>query len=212
MYRHKLALASADSSKEFKPITDFERILTQLWKFFDDSPKRTACFVKVQREVRNMDCIVSESVTRNITTKVQKACKSRWLSTNKALSALFNDLVVVLQTLNSLSEKDFVAEGFLKKLKEVKFIGILYMMKEVLPILSQLSVVFQKGSLSFSRIAPSIEHTKFMLNQIGDTPINNLKTDIAGRLKTCGFKLNTSTENDLKSLQKKYIDSLIEKY
>ncbi|VDH99976.1 Hypothetical predicted protein [Mytilus galloprovincialis] len=45
---HRLALACTDTNKDIEYISTIERILTQLWKYFDDSPKRTVAPLKTQ--------------------------------------------------------------------------------------------------------------------------------------------------------------------
>jgi len=51
-------------------------------------------------------------------------------------------------------------------LKKADFIGVLYILKGVLPMLSTLSKVFQKGSISSSRISPAIKASKDSLNRL----------------------------------------------
>ena len=48
---YRLALARTDSNKDCKFVADTSDILRYLWKFFEDSPKRTATLVKVQMEM-----------------------------------------------------------------------------------------------------------------------------------------------------------------
>ena len=54
----------------------------------------------------------------------------------------------------------------LKKLKKPDLIGVLYILKGVLPVLSTLSKVLQEGSKSFSRISPAIKASKDSLNSL----------------------------------------------
>ena len=48
---HKLALACTDAKDDgnLKFIKELETIVTQLWKLFENSPKRLACYLKVQQ-------------------------------------------------------------------------------------------------------------------------------------------------------------------
>ena len=82
------------------------------------------------------------------------------------------------------SMKDPAANGLLKKTDNVRFIGTLYILRELLPELSTLSKTFQTGSFNFSRVGRSIEKTKRNMNSFvsNDTPLNKLLEDVKGRL------------------------------
>lgn len=103
-----------------------------------------------------------------LATKVQKACRTRWLSLDKSVESVCRNLPALLQTLRWYQNNDSnpTAIGLLKKLKKPDFIGVLYILKGVLPVLSTLSKVFQKGSISFSRISPAIKASKDSLNRL----------------------------------------------
>ena len=77
------------------------------------------------------------------------------------------NLPVLLQTLRWYENKDFnpTAIGLLKKMKKADFISTLFILKSVLPVLSILSKVFQKGTISYSRISPAIKASKDSLNR-----------------------------------------------
>ena len=45
---HKLASACTDTSAQIEDIKNVELWLRQLWKLFDNSPKRMAMYLKVQ--------------------------------------------------------------------------------------------------------------------------------------------------------------------
>jgi hypothetical protein len=57
----------------------------------------------------------------------------------------------------SLLEKDVVATGLLKKMKNVTFGTNLFILKEILPILAKLSKTLQAGTINFSCLEPSIQ-------------------------------------------------------
>ena len=70
-------------------------------------------------------------------------------------------------------------------MKKPNFIGILYILKHVLPILLLLSKVFQKGTISFPRISPAIRKSKNALeNLVQDkTPVKEFRKEtISGNL------------------------------
>ena len=117
---HRLALACTDTNTELKMIGDMELTLLQLWKLFHYSPKRLACFMKSLAEYRKM--IIVPKSRKKVGKLLKRACKTRWLSFEASINAVFEDYIPVLQTLNKL-ESDATAFGLLKKMKKVIFIG-----------------------------------------------------------------------------------------
>lgn len=77
---HRLALACTDSNKDCKFVADTSDILRYLWKFFEDSRKRTATLVRVQMEMAKCNEQLPKTSRISIVHKVKKACSTRWLS------------------------------------------------------------------------------------------------------------------------------------
>ena len=111
---------------------------------------------------------MSEKSKEKLATKVQKACRTRWLPLDKSVESVCRNLPALLQTLRWYQNKDSTptAIGLLKKFLKPDFIGVLYILKGILPVLSILSKVFQKGSISFSSIFPAIKGSKDSLNKL----------------------------------------------
>ena len=51
---HRLALACADTGDSIKYIVEVESLLKETWKCFENSPKRTSIFMKVQTELKDV--------------------------------------------------------------------------------------------------------------------------------------------------------------
>lgn len=51
---HLLTLACTDANKDIEYISTVERILTQLWKYFEDSSKRTSALIKTQFQLHQL--------------------------------------------------------------------------------------------------------------------------------------------------------------
>lgn len=164
---HRLALACNDANDSLTPISQVETVLRQLWSFFENSAARSAVYVQISSEMKELESM-SEKSKEKLATKVQKACRTRWLSLDKSVESVCRNLPALLQTLRWYQNKDSnpTAIGLLKKLKKPDFIGVLYILKGVLPVLSTLSKVFQKGSISFSRISAAIKASKDSLNRL----------------------------------------------
>lgn len=124
---------------------------------------RLSVYTKVQEKQKQVH--LSTDARKKVTKRLQKACKTRWLSFDKAVKAAHEDLDSILLCLSVLVD-DATANGLLKKLKAPDCIAALYIFTDVLPVLSLLSRTFQKGSISFSQIQPSIEITVASLQAI----------------------------------------------
>jgi len=100
----------------------------------------------------------------------EKTCQTIWLSFNSAVQSLYQELVSVVQTLNMFSSVP-TSYGLMKKITTLKFIGTLYVLQRVLPILSDLSKLFQRGNVNFSMICPGLESTKHKLKSLSQDEI-----------------------------------------
>ena len=177
---HKLALACTDSNESIKYIKQVEDTLRQLWQHFENSPKRMAVFMKVLGGIRKVSGL-SDKNSKKLVKKLQKACKTRWLSFDRSVSVVKRDYEGILLALRELDEQnDATASGLLKKMNSVKFLGVIYILCHILPILSCLSVLFQRSTVNFSAISPQIDHTKAELMRVSSekTPLSELQSDI----------------------------------
>ena len=118
-------------------------------------------YLKVQQEVKSFD--LSKKSRKVITKKLKKVCQTRWL--DHAVEAVFDDLQALMRTLRLL-ESDATACGLLKKIHCPTFVGCVYILKHILPVLSQLSKTFQRGCVNFSHISLAINHVKHKLQDI----------------------------------------------
>ena len=175
---HKLALACTDTVGDIDYLKNMELWLRQVWKMFENSPKRMAIFMKVQTEIKSVN--ISDKSKKIMGKKLKKACQTRWLSFHAATSALFADYLAVLQTLRQLKDTDAVSCGLLSKVKTAKFIGTINILNAVLPILSSLSKTFQRGTINFSHIKPSIDYTLAKLSETEQSkkPILDFKNNL----------------------------------
>ena len=69
------------------------------------------------------------------------------LSFDRSVAALYQEYEAVLHTLKALDEDGCAtAHGLFNRLKEGQFLGVLFILKDVLLVLSHLSETFQGGS------------------------------------------------------------------
>ena len=58
------------------------------------------------------------------------------------------------------------ATGLLKKISHYEFWGTLYLLKNILPSLTGLRKTFQRGSLNFLRVSPTINRWKSKILEV----------------------------------------------
>ena len=111
-----------------------------------------------------------------------------------------------------MKNTDATALRLFSKLKDVKFIETVYILAELLPYLSNLSKASQRGTVDFSRIAPTIEYTKEKLEEAAETksPINWLKADLldTGRLGILDMNASLHHLQVLENLLSNYVNAL----
>ncbi|XP_071122736.1 zinc finger protein 862-like [Mytilus edulis] len=210
---HRLALACTDTLQNVSYIKNVHLWLMQLWSMFQHSPKKMAAFLKVQLTLKELNLTTEES-KKGASKRLKKACTTRWLSFDSSVKAVNSEYEAILQTLYALREKDAAALGLYKKVKQVKFIATIYILDEILPLLSIVSKTFQKGTIDFSKIGPTLEYTKEQLNKVmeSESPIVKLKHDLeeGKRLHVLEIKVTDPMITEVTNLLKNYISTLIE--
>ena len=148
---------------------------------------------------------------------MRKACRTRWLSLEKSVQSVCRNLPALLQTLHWYKNKESnaIATGLLEKMKKPNFIGTLYILKSVLPILSGLSKVFQKGTICYPRISPAIRKSKTLLGKLKQdkTPVKEFRKETKTGNLVClelTEKEIEETEVKMQDLCCKYVSALSE--
>ena len=72
----------------------------------------------------------------------------------------------MIKTLLQLDENDATSHGLLKRMKTLKCLDTIYILNEILPILSDLSRHFQQDSLNFLAILSAVNLCKSKLNEV----------------------------------------------
>ena len=190
-----------------------ETTLRQQWKYFENSPQRLSVYAKVEGKQKQVQ--LSTDGRKKVTKRLQKACKTRWLSFDNAAKAALEDLDSILLCLSELAD-DATADGLLKKLKSPDWIAALYILTDVLPVLSLLSSTFQKGRINFSQIQPSIKIPVASLHAIPEQnkALSRLKSDFreGGRFHFLSTDISLSERvlERASTMQIKYMTKLVE--
>ena len=211
---HRLALACTDTLGDISYIKQVQLWLLQLWRLFENSPKKLAVYLKTQLQMKSV-MLSSEKSREKAAKRLKKACQTRWLSFNESVQAIILDYPSVLQSLTQLKDEDAAASGLLTKMNTFKFLSVVYILSEVLPHLAILSKSFQRGVIDFSQISPCIENTKDRLDALIDnsTPQKRLISDLqdGGRLQLLGVSNINASPNNLAEMSNtltKYVESL----
>ena len=119
---HKLALLCPDSNKDVSYVNSVMGTLRSLWKYFEDSPKRTAKCIKVTANTKNID--VPENKVKQFVTKLVKAANTRWLSFDGSVRSVHRHLEGIMQTLHHLRHEPegATAEGQLRRMHTQKLV------------------------------------------------------------------------------------------
>ena len=131
---HRLALASSQKAQHVPYMKTFDSHLVALYYNLKNSSVRDAFLHQIQ-EVMEKPVLC-----------LKKAIRTRGLSHDKAVTAIRRTLPSLLTTLErEVDERDdAVARGLVRAIKLYKFVAMLYLLSDVLPHLSTLSLVFQR--------------------------------------------------------------------
>lgn len=120
----------------------------------------------------------------------------------------------LMLTLKHFEEPAAQASGFLGKMHNAKFIGVVTIMNHVLPIFNRLSCTFQRGKVSFAHIQPALEKCINDRNKILQTEnlIAEFQSDLSqnGRLRRAELALSDRNEQFRRNFPIKYVGSLKE--
>ena len=101
---HRLALACTDTCQELKYIREVEDVLRQLWYYFHNSPKKMACFLKCQIELKKVQLNHTEKTKKLLTKRLKKACQTRWLSFYASVTAALQSYEAILLSLQEIND------------------------------------------------------------------------------------------------------------
>ena len=207
---HRLALACGDTGDEYKFINSFEETLIGLWAFFKNSSKRLKIYIRTALNCKDFNSMTKKK-KKKMEKTVKKACRTRWLSLDAGVDGVYQEYPGLIKTMEQIRDtvggsSGATATGLLKKISTPDFIGTLYLLKDMLPLLSALSKTFQANSLNFSRIVPAINKCKTKIKELEEsgTIWEKLESDLGSRLKSLNIFFTKFQQDRIKSLVVKY--------
>ena len=127
------------------------------------------------------------------------------------MQAVFEEYIPIVLILKKL-EADATACGLLKKMNSVVFVGLVYILHFVLPILAKVSRLFQKGHVSFAAVGPTLEMAKTDLISLATeyTPIRLLESELkqGHRLGLIQLNITEYHKSQLERTLVKYVQAL----
>ena len=151
----------------------------------------------------------TDKAKKQLIKRLKKACQTRWLSFDASVTAGPQSYEAILLSLQEID--DFTAIGLISKLKWVKFIGALYILNAILPVLASLSIQFQAGNFHFSMIRPAVNRAISSLEALEETTklLEKLKADIDSFTEISDeLKWGKDTGRQLETLLTSYIKAL----
>ena len=199
---HRLALASSQAAKAFPELVQYKRTLISIYSYFSHSSKRVHTLQEVQM-------VLEDPLLR---------CKPlydvRWLSFFNAVGAVkrtFKSLIVYFDQ-EVAEHNDPIAKGLVTQISSYSFLAITHMLYDVLSELTRLSKIFQKESLDFSIIGPSVDAT---IASISSTP-GPVLTEFIEQAETNGvfveghtLTVSLSDKQKFKKLQESFVADIV---
>lgn len=200
---HRLALASSQAAHAITYLKRFDDHLNTIFYHFANSSVREAALHKVQ------------SMLEEPVLCLKKAAFTRWLSHDLAVTTIRKTLHSLLATLErEVAENDnAVARGLLHAMKSYDFIASVYLLSDVLPKLTALSLVFQREDVDLTIIQPQVNATVSSLKLLLNHPGPYMQGLDATLTQLSGSFNFTTTENQRVSfktnIHDKYLQNLI---
>ena len=178
---HRLALAASHAGKDVPYIRlKFKPTLSQLFYFYQNSSVRMSGLQAIERLLQSPEL------------KLKKPADTRWLSHDSACQTLVKVFPAVCFSLSREAQErgDALALGLSKVVRMYNFIATLYMMCDVLPVITRLSCKLQTASIDLSSLHSLVQCTVQTLQLLRDftgVRLNSLDADFDDSLSECGI-------------------------
>ena len=204
---HRLALVSSQAANSIPYLKEYQETLTGMFYFFKASANRTEKLSEIQ-------VLLNEPQL-----KMTEVHEVRWLSIYKSVETVYRCLDALITVFST--DKEPKAKGYAKKIGHSDFISTTYMLMDILPVITELCLVFQKTELDVSVVEVSVENCKKTLeSKKSSAPVkvpsylDELKDHMQLKNGKLVFKDNhviSKGQRNVNNLKDNFIDSLIEK-
>ena len=172
---HRLALCTSKAAANGIPyLAKFKEILTALYHYFDKSALRAQSLTEFQMNFEHSEL------------KIKEVFDIRWFSFYGALETLYCTWQSLVAYMESQPNSDDKARAFKKSLKEFNFIATLCMMMDLIPILTFMSLAFQKEHVELASVQAMVKST------ITQIPVTALKSKNRPAMRACSYCVHFS--------------------
>ena len=140
---HKLALCTSQAAESVIFLKKYKEALTNLFYYFKHSSLRTANLSKIEEVL-------------NDKLKIKEVHSVRWFAFYSALEAVFHtwSSLVTFFEQEKQAEKGGTAKGIHSQLTQFEFVGVTYLLMDIMPVLTKLRLSFQKKDIDISVVQP----------------------------------------------------------
>ena len=150
---HRFNLCTSQASRNIPILKEFEGTLSDLYYYFGGSKSgNRACELKEIQTVLNHPKL-----------KIKECHEIRWLAFYEAVFAVYRSwgpLIVYFK-----NHEDKKSKSCFEKLSGYVFVAILFMFMDILPSVSQMSLVLQKQDIDIAAINPTLSDLKDKIKQ-----------------------------------------------
>ena len=147
-FAHKINLVSKDILEQFTELKLLNSTIYSLCKLF----KKSTAKIQILEEYELQELKTVKKLIRPI--------NIRWFSMYRAICRVIELFPSIISALSDIKNENVIAEGLYVHLKSFKFISLIHFMADLLSILNNLNLAFQKDNLKIARANMFIDTTK----------------------------------------------------
>nr|XP_033807729.1 zinc finger and BTB domain-containing protein 25 isoform X2 [Geotrypetes seraphini]XP_033807730.1 zinc finger and BTB domain-containing protein 25 isoform X2 [Geotrypetes seraphini]XP_033807731.1 zinc finger and BTB domain-containing protein 25 isoform X2 [Geotrypetes seraphini]XP_033807732.1 zinc finger and BTB domain-containing protein 25 isoform X2 [Geotrypetes seraphini]XP_033807733.1 zinc finger and BTB domain-containing protein 25 isoform X2 [Geotrypetes seraphini]XP_033807734.1 zinc len=182
---------------------DVEGWAAEIWRLFENSSAMAELYLEELVQARGVGEI-GPDVKTSVKLVLQEKCKIRHSSFITSIMAVYNDYIALLNIFRTVQDAGATEHTLFHKISSVHFIGTVYILKDIYPVLLAVTKIFQKGKVNFTTMESSVYYAVHQLNEALNSKksIIKLKEDLQpeGRLGLSNIFLGAEDEKDLTQL------------
>ena len=153
---HRFNLCTSLASKDIPYLKNtFEPMFRDIYYYFDKSANRAA-------ELKELQKVLDEPQL-----KMKEVHDIRWLAFYDALHVVFHSWKALVKYFKA-NQKTKQCKDLLSKITDYRFVAFLYMMMDIIPQLSQMSLLLQKSELDIAAVGPALDHLFLTFKSVKD--------------------------------------------
>ena len=202
---HRLALCTSQAAESVPAMKDYQEVITSIYYYFKYSPCK-------QDQMANIQEILDSPQL-----KYKEVHSVRWLSFYGALETVYRTLDALLTYLAqaAIAHKDAKALGLKKKIMTKKFLALTYILMDIIPHVTKLSLFFQKDDLDIALVKVNIAECLRSLGELKEKP-GNFESEFGQHISLLDVENETKTvykgEHEIASCQDLHVSAAKRKF